>query len=329
MKLGVIIATIIGLAIAGYLILRVGVGPVVNAVLSVGFGGFAIMCMSSLTLPAILGAAWFSLVSNLSIPRMGMFAVARQVRDSASDILPFSQLGGIVIGVRAIILRGMATPIAFASSIADITTELMAQLAFIAMGAAFFVAQLQLSPSQAHMIEGIAAFLALMIPGIFAFVFLQTRGAGFAMTLAGRWIPSAVQHATAFEDAVKSIYRSPRRLAVSATFHLAGWIVNGLVTYIAIRLTGAKIGVVSAIAIESLLSGLKSATAFVPASIGVQEAGYAGLMPFFGLGPEIGLAVSLLRRARDIVVGVPVLLAWQAMEGHRAFVRADSRTVER
>ena len=41
-------------------------------------------------------------------------------------------------------------------------------------------------------------------------------------------------------------------------------------------------------------------------------------MPLFGLGPEVGLAVSLLKRARDIVVGVPVLLAWQAIEGRRA-----------
>jgi hypothetical protein len=31
--------------------------------------------------------------------------------------------------------------------------------------------------------------------------------------------------------------------------------------------------------------------------------------------------VSLLRRARDIVIGVPVLLAWQAMEGRRALAR--------
>jgi hypothetical protein len=38
----------------------------------------------------------------------------------------------------------------------------------------------------------------------------------------------------------------------------------------------------------------------------------------FGLTPEIGLAVSLLRRARDIVVAVPVLLIWQLIEGRRA-----------
>jgi hypothetical protein len=41
-------------------------------------------------------------------------------------------------------------------------------------------------------------------------------------------------------------------------------------------------------------------------------------MPLFGLPAEIGLAVSLLKRAREIALGVPVLLIWQGIEGHRA-----------
>ena len=53
----------------------------------------------------------------------------------------------------------------------------------------------------------------------------------------------------------------------------------------------------------------------------MQEAGYAALAPVFGVGAEIGLAVSLLKRGRDVVVGVPMLLIWQALEGKRAFSR--------
>jgi hypothetical protein len=50
----------------------------------------------------------------------------------------------------------------------------------------------------------------------------------------------------------------------------------------------------------------------------VQEIGYAMLAPVFGFTPEVGLALSLLRRARDVVVAVPVLLAWQVVEARRA-----------
>jgi hypothetical protein len=34
----------------------------------------------------------------------------------------------------------------------------------------------------------------------------------------------------------------------------------------------------------------------------------------FGVSPELSLGVSLVRRGRDIVVGVPILLLWQAIE---------------
>ena len=35
----------------------------------------------------------------------------------------------------------------------------------------------------------------------------------------------------------------------------------------------------------------------------------------FGLSPDMALALSLLKRGRDITIGVPVLLCWQALEG--------------
>jgi hypothetical protein len=46
----------------------------------------------------------------------------------------------------------------------------------------------------------------------------------------------------------------------------------------------------------------------------VQEAGYAGLGIVFGIPPELSLGVSLVRRGRDLVVGVPILLVWQLLE---------------
>jgi hypothetical protein len=87
---------------------------------------------------------------------------------------------------------------------------------------------------------------------------------------------------------------------------------------VVLKVMDLSTGLWTAIAIQALVEGLRSATVFIPASVGIQEAGYAALAPVFGLTPEIGLAVSLLRRARDIVVAVPVLLIWQLIEGRRA-----------
>ena len=105
---------------------------------------------------------------------------------------------------------------------------------------------------------------------------------------------------------------------MSAFFHLLAWIGSGGGTFIAFRLVGGQISVLDALALEALLCTLRSIAAFVPAAIGVQEAGYAMLAPLFGLPAEMGLAVSLLKRAREIVLGVPALLYWQAIEGRKA-----------
>jgi hypothetical protein len=48
------------------------------------------------------------------------------------------------------------------------------------------------------------------------------------------------------------------------------------------------------------------------------------MLPLFGLPAEMGLAVSLLKRGREIAIGVPALLMWQGLEGRRAFAAEDA-----
>ena len=72
----------------------------------------------------------------------------------------------------------------------------------------------------------------------------------------------------------------------------------------------------------ALICTLRSMAVFVPAAVGVQEGGYAALAQLFGLPAEAGLAISLLKRAREIVLGIPALLYWQSVEGRTAFREA-------
>ena len=321
MKFGVIAAALIGLAVAVWLLLHIGVAPVFAAIGSVGIAGFALICLYGCGVVALMGSGWFALIPHGHSRDLLTCIIGRQTRDSAGDILPFSQFGGILIGARYAILRGISAPLASASMVADVTTELMAQIAFMVIGVALGIAQLRASPTMAPYVNGLLLGTFLLVPGIAAFVFLQQRGSAFAERLAERFLPAAVKQTAAFGQAMKEMYESPARLAASSTIHLIAWIGSGVAIWISVRLIGGHISIFSALAIEALLAALRSATVFVPSAIGVQEAGYAALMPLFGLGPEVGLAVSLLKRARDVVVGVPVLLAWQAMESRRALAR--------
>ncbi|MCY1173965.1 putative membrane protein [compost metagenome] len=50
----------------------------------------------------------------------------------------------------------------------------------------------------------------------------------------------------------------------------------------------------------------------------MQEAAYVLIGPLVGLPPATALALSLLKRARDVVIAVPALLVWQIGEYRRA-----------
>jgi hypothetical protein len=77
------------------------------------------------------------------------------------------------------------------------------------------------------------------------------------------------------------------------------------------------IDLMGALAIEGLLHAVLATAFIVPGYAGIQEAAYASLGSIFGLPAEISLGVSLLRRARDLAVGVPILLVWQLVEVRR------------
>ena len=80
---------------------------------------------------------------------------------------------------------------------------------------------------------------------------------------------------------------------------------------------GHPVGIVEALVIQSLGRAVRSAAFMVPGGLGVQEGGYMVIAGLLGLGPDVGLALSLVKRVREIAVGVPALLAWQWAEGRR------------
>jgi glycosyltransferase 2 family protein len=322
-KFGALLAALAGLIGAAYLVFRIGFQPIFDAAISVGWGGFVLLCLYHLANFTLVGFAWRMLVSPLAAKDALTFCWGRAVRDSAGDVLPFSQVGGMLIGVRAVMLRGIARAKAFGSMIVDVTVEMIAQLAFIMAGLAILMARLPELRS-GSLVKAAAVAIAMGAVLAAAFVVVQRRGFGLFERIAQRLLPAAALHAGELNRTINEIHSAPRRLLAGFSLHLLGWLSAAFGTWLALALTGHRIPFVDAVAIESLLCALRSATAFVPAAIGVQEAGYAVMMPLFGLPAELGIAVSLLKRAREIAVGVPLLLSWQLAEGRRAFHPGNS-----
>ena len=60
----------------------------------------------------------------------------------------------------------------------------------------------------------------------------------------------------------------------------------------------------------------------MPGALGVQEGGYIVICQVFGLSPEMAIALSLMKRLREVGLGVPGLLAWHRAEARPAAASA-------
>jgi putative membrane protein len=315
-KLSVALA-ILGLLLGTLLVGWFGFDRVIQGVMSAGWEGFGLIVAWQLLLFIVLGAAWDAIIPRQYARRPWVFLWGRMVRDASANCLPFSQVGGFVFGARAVTLHGMTWSLATASTVVDVTAEFLAQLAFTAIGLVILLAR---APHSALAIP-IEIGLGLAVLAGVAFIWLQQGAAPLFAKLgrriAGRWFDDAQDRVQVLQAELGLIYGHTTRLAVGFALHLVGWIGTGVAGWIAYRLLGAPIDLDAALAVEALLSALAAMAFLVPVNAGVQEAGYAGLGAIFGVPAELSLSVSLLRRARDLVVGVPILLIWQIVEMRR------------
>lgn len=318
MKLATVLAAIAGIAAMAGLVGYFGVGAVWHALLSVGAGGFAAICLIHLGLVLIMGLAWRALVPDT---RALPFAWGRLIRDSGSEVLPLSQVGGYVLGARALSLAGVSGTVAAASTIVDVTLEFVAQLAYTALGLAWLVYYQPDTEATGPILLGLAVAGAAAI----AFFFMQRRGLmlidRLARILGQGWAERTASGAAALHAALAEIYRNPLGLAVSFALHLACWIASAVEAWLALWLAGAELSFTAVLVIESLLYAIRTMAFFVPNAVGVQEGAYILLGGSFGLTPDIMLALSLLKRARDLAIGLPALGLWQVIEGGRLWRR--------
>ena len=276
MKVIPIIAAILGLAMIGALVGYFGAGAVVRSLRAIGWAGFSAICVIHLAVISLEGIAWWLLV-----PRAHTWAFiwGRLIRDAGSEVLPVSQMGGCVLGARAVALPGM--PVSLPVTFGLATTGLFA----------------------------------------IAFVIVQRHGFAFFDRLArmlGRgWAERTASGMAAVHAALAETYRRRAGLWGGFALHLGCWMLSAVEVWIALRLAGAPLGFPTVLVIESLLYAIRTVAFAIPNAVGVQEGAYVLIGAAFGLTPEMALAISLLKRARDLVIGLPALATWQIAEGGR------------
>lgn len=318
-----LLATIAGLIVAIWTFGATGFAEVMSVARRIGPGGFLLFCAWSLGTFLLLGAAWLAAAPGEPATRLGRFAWARIVREAVSDLLPFSQLGGIVVAARSLSAAGVPTARVYGSLVVDLTTEMAAQLIYTLFGLALIASLLVGDGAAVSLRPAILGGTAIMVATILFFFVAQRSALDLTGRIGERFIPGSQVALDDIRAELARIYTRRGRVATAFAFNLAAWVASGVGAWLVLRLMDVPIALWDALSLESLIFTLRSVAFFIPGALGVQEVAYALAAPLFGLPPESALALSLAKRARDLAIGLPALLGWQIAEARHIAARAD------
>jgi putative membrane protein len=121
----------------------------------------------------------------------------------------------------------------------------------------------------------------------------------------------------ALDADVRRLFRERGLVARAMGLSLLSYLLGSFETWYALTLLGHPVGLQAAIAIEALTQAARHASFLVPAGLGVQEAAVILIGHLAGVGGDVALSLALVKRMREVLIGIPALLSWQWFETRR------------
>lgn len=307
------ISLAIGLAIAVALIATNDPAEIFGLLLQAGWG-LALVVALNLSQIVASAAGWAPVIDDPRRPSLPFLARLRWIRVSTNALLPIVQAVGELIRAQLLARAGVDKVKVIASVATDLGTEMASQIVFSLLGLAVLLLIPHEGSDTTLRIAVIGTLLGAGVTGVF-----MTAQRWGLFRLVERLLPklaaragwSALGELSGLHDAVVRLYREPRRLWASGGWHFLSWLLGVLETWAAMWALGIPGGLAEALVIESLGQAVRSAGFFIPGALGVQEGGYVLICALFGIPPDRAIALVLLRRLRDIVIGVPGIIAWR------------------
>lgn len=310
----------VGLLLMTAVVVWGGVGPVLDALRRGGWGVLVIVPLYAV--PVLLAsAAWRVLFPPGRAPRVPVTVHLTWIGIAVNRLLPVAQVGGEVVKVRLLRKRGGDGRTATATVVADKTVQAATQAGYALVG----LGLLALTQGSGGLRWGVLGGSLLFGGAVYVFYRLQRRGLFRRIsTWIERFVPAAdrlglADDAGGVDRALEALYRDRGRVVGSVLWRTGFRLVLALEVLVVLPLLGEPVGVADALILESLGQAARAAAFAIPAGLGAQEGGFVVAGVAVGLAPETALALSLVKRAREVLVGVPALLAWQAEEGRDVF----------
>jgi putative membrane protein len=314
MRYPTVIAWLLGLALLGALLAFNDGGRVLSAVAAVGWWMAPIVAFHLVPLYADV-VAWRYLLARR--PPVARLLLIRWIGESVNGLFPVPHLGEFV---RAGLARraGVAGE-AGASVVVDVTLGLVTEIPFAALG----LALLAVASAGSGLVRALLLVLGVLVFAGASLYLVQRAGLfSLAALLARRW-PGPLRRlfdiaaARALDARVAIVYRRRADLALSAAWRFAGWVVGAGEIWLALAALGRPVGLAAAVVLESLSQAARTAAFAIPGGLGVQDGALLLLCGQLGIAPETALALSLVKRCREVALGAPGLVVGYLMEARR------------
>ncbi len=316
MRLTLVLALGAGVVLAVLLVLAYGFDPIVRALEAVGWGAGLVALVRAIETTGA-GIAWRWLLPE-GRPLLRACALLRWIRESINALLPVAQVGGEIAGARCLTFFGVDAGTAGASVLVDLLVQTATQLLFTMAGLGVLV----WVGGADSIVRWVVLGLAVMAPALGGFFAVQRFGGlGLIERVVARFARdphwAALGGLSSLNTRLGEIYARRGRLAAAFALHFAIWFVGVFEVLVALRFMGHPVPYQTALVIESLGQAVRGAAFIVPGAIGVQEGGFVALCAVFAIPAPTAVALSLVKRFPEIVLGIPGLLIWQGLEGRR------------
>lgn len=315
------IAFLLGLALLVYVIRSVGVQPIFDALVRIGFGFFFLL--------AISGSRHVlrTLAMRAAIPpehRRFTFRHALAVR-LGGEVISFLTFTGPLLGeATKVALLRKRVPLVYGVSalVVDNILYFLSVALFILSGAVVMLVSFDLPPVVRYTLWGIAASASLgLLLSLWAAsrrvkVLTWTIDALGRFGFQPKFLTSRRDHISDLEAHVYDFYsQRPGAFFAMFGFNLLSHATSVIEVYVTLRMLGYTPFVHAAYVIESLTKVINFVFGFVPATIGVYEGGTEIILRTLGYAAATGVTLALVRKAGTVfwtLIGLLVLV-WRAV----------------
>jgi len=315
-----------GLALALALGAYFGFAEIASGLRSAGWGVLAVIAFHPLQM-IFSALAWQALLPTPPVLGLIVFIRLRWIREGVNSLLPMALMGGEVVAARLLRHAGVPLAAGTASVTVDVTMEFLSQIIFTLIGLALLIPGLNepaIVPWTLGAVAlGTAAVVALVAAQRFGLFQLIERG---LINLAERgpaW--SALGEIAGLHRAIVALYAAPAKLGRAFACHLISWLLGGFEVMLALHLVGVSVDFHEGLIIESLGQAFRAVGFAVPGALGVQEGGFIIACGLFGISPQAAIELSLLKRIREVALGIPALIAWHVIETRRLVDRTGTQ----